>query len=85
MFALRALAKAVRTIQLSPAIEGRASTLEGAGLKPLDALHLAFAEAAAADYFCICDDRLLKRERVLASGSLKPVSPVVLIGELEVI
>lgn len=31
------------------------------GFRPLDALHLASAASAGADYFITCDDRLLKR------------------------
>jgi len=39
-------------------IQARAAALAQAGVKPLDALHLASAEAARADYFLTCDDRL---------------------------
>ncbi|RMD73126.1 MAG: PIN domain-containing protein [Chloroflexi bacterium] len=36
----------------------RAQQFLAYGLKPLDALHVALAEAGKADYFCTCDDRL---------------------------
>ena len=42
-------------------IRQRASILEKGGLKPLDALHVACGEAARADYFITCDDRLITR------------------------
>jgi predicted nucleic acid-binding protein len=51
-------------------------------LAPLDALHLASAEAAGADYFCTCDDRLLRRARAAAAPPLRAVSPIELVGEL---
>jgi predicted nucleic acid-binding protein len=35
--------------------------LEQSGLKAIDALHLACAEAASATHFLICDDRLVRR------------------------
>lgn len=80
--ALGVLSKAVRTVRLSPAVETRAQVLNGAGLKPLDALHLAFAAEAGADYFCTCDDKLLRRARAVHSGPPKVVSPLELIGEV---
>jgi hypothetical protein len=42
----------------------RARALTARGFAPLDALHLAFAEASAARWFVTTDDRLLTRARV---------------------
>ena len=42
-------------------IKHRAEALEQEGLRALDALHIACAEAAGCDYFVTCDDRLKKR------------------------
>jgi predicted nucleic acid-binding protein len=39
-------------------VEARALEFEAGGMKPLDALHLASAVEAEADFFCTCDDRL---------------------------
>lgn len=50
-FAETAVAIAVVHQPLTPAVEGRASTLEAGGMKPLDALHVASAEAVGAVYF----------------------------------
>ena len=50
----------------------RALELEAAGLKPLDALHLAAAEAAGATHFVSCDDRLLRRY----TGPLTATNPI---------
>lgn len=76
------LAHARRFVQLSPEIEERASVFHDAGLKPLDALHFACEIEVGADYFCTCDDRLLKRAQVVHSGPPKVVSPLELIAEI---
>lgn len=47
-------------MELTPEIFDRAAALEGFGFKPADALHLAAAEAQAADVFLSCDDRLCR-------------------------
>jgi len=39
----------------------RAEEMEQQGLKAIDALHLACAEAAHADYFITCDDEVIRR------------------------
>lgn len=67
---------------LTPAVETRADALAAAGLNPLDALHVASAEAVGAAYFCTCDDRLLRRARAAAAPPLKVVSPLELAAEL---
>ena len=46
-------------------------------MKPLDALHL-----AEADFFCTCDDRLLKRARAAHTGQTRVVSPLELVMEI---
>jgi len=76
------LARAAQVIRVNPEIEQRAQAFNQAGLKPLDALHLASAVLASADYFCTCDDQLLRRARSLHTGSPKVVTPVELIGEI---
>jgi predicted nucleic acid-binding protein len=77
------LAKAKAFIQVNDSIEERARMFTAAGIKPLDALHLASAEDARADYFCTCDDRFLKKARNLPGLRLKVVSPVELAEEFE--
>jgi len=67
---------------LTPSVESRADDLVTAGLRPLDALHLASAEAIGAEYLCTCDDQLPRRGRVLATIPLRVVSPVELTKEL---
>lgn len=60
----------------------RAYELVKHDIKPLDALHLASAEAAEADYFCTCDDRFLKRAKSINGIKTVPVTPLELIEEL---
>ena len=76
------LAEATARQSLTPAVEARADELVAAGLRPLDALHLASAEAAGADFLCTCDDQLLRRGQSLAAAPLRVVSPVELTTEL---
>jgi predicted nucleic acid-binding protein len=55
------LGSSSKHIPLTTAIEKRAMELQTWNISPLDALHLASAEAAQADYFLTTDDRLLRR------------------------
>ena len=50
-------------IAMTSAIEQRATELQKWNIAPLDALHLASAENARADYFLTTDDDLLRRAR----------------------
>ena len=83
-YALEVLAKATSYVILEHDVEKRAKEFGRLGLKPLDALHLASAEAGQADYLCTCDDRFLKRAKAIKQLGTKVVSsPIELIGELE--
>lgn len=81
-YAMDVLDKANAFIEMSASIRERSAELERNGLKPLDALHLATAEAAEVDYFCTTDDKLLKRGKVAARKGVRVVSPIELIEEL---
>jgi predicted nucleic acid-binding protein len=81
-YALDVLSRAQQFVRLSADIEQQARALNQDGLKPLDALHLACAMDAGADYFCTCDDRLLKRARAAHTGPPKVVGPLELIAEI---
>jgi predicted nucleic acid-binding protein len=82
-YALEALSRAKSFVVLESHVEERARELTSLGFKPLDALHLASAEAGRADYPCTCDDRFLKRARGIKRLGTKVVSPIELIGELD--
>jgi predicted nucleic acid-binding protein len=57
----KCLRLAAQNVALSDDIKKHALALEQSGLKALDALHLACAEAAGATHFLTCDDRLIRR------------------------
>lgn len=64
---MRSWLKAADPIADAAAIASRADELKTLGLKTFDALHVASAEAAAADLFVTCDDRLVAASRKAAS------------------
>lgn len=82
-FALEILAQAAEVVQVDVAIQNRAKQLASRRVMALDALHLASAEAGKADYFCTCDDKLLKKARRLCAATLKVVSPIELLEEIQ--
>ncbi len=81
-YALDVLAKATLFVQTDHRVATRARTFHALGIKPLDALHLASAVEAQADYFCTCDDRLLRRAQSADTLQTKVVSPLELIEEV---
>jgi len=58
---------------VTESILSRAEDLEQQGLKPIDALHLACAEAARVDCFLTCDDRVIRR---YSGAPMKVLNPV---------
>lgn len=82
--ALAILKIAKEAIELSYEIETLARRLEAWGLKPLDALHLAFASTSKVDYFCTCDDKFLKKAKSYNGLGTKVVSPTELVMELDI-
>ena len=81
-YAAVVLSNAAAFIATDQRVETRARQFEAAGMKPLDALHLASAVEAKADFFCTCDDRLLKRAREADTGRTRVVSPLELVTEV---
>ena len=57
------LSVASKWLSLSKSIKGRATALESAGIDPLDAMHLACAEAGGAAYFVTCDDAVIRKAK----------------------
>lgn len=81
---VRSLAElARRRVEVSGAVTDRARSLERAGLRGLDALHVASAEAGEAELLITTDDRMLRRSRraglALAVRVVTPVEAVELI------
>ncbi len=82
-FASQAIAKATRFIKTNDRVKLLAQSYIEGGVKPLDALHLASAVEAGADYFCTCDDRFLRKSRSMQTGRTTVVSPLELTTELQ--
>ncbi len=80
---LAVLAIAKEVIKVTEKETARAINLTAFGIKPLDALHLALAETAKADYFCTCDDKLLRNSKKVAGLAVEVISPVDLVQEIE--
>jgi predicted nucleic acid-binding protein len=57
--------RAVVTVEVTAEIKNRALQINAAGISPLDAVHLACAEAGAAGVFLTCDDALKTRAKRL--------------------
>ena len=70
------LGLSVEVAQATPSVLTRAEGLGRRGIKRLDALHLASAVEASADYFCTTDDRLLKKGKAADTAGTSVVSPL---------
>ncbi|MBE7533866.1 MAG: PIN domain-containing protein [Chloroflexi bacterium] len=82
-YALEVLSKANRHISLNDDVENRARQFTQFGVKTLDALHLACAEGAEADYFCTVDTQLLKKAKTISNLKVVVLTPIELVEELE--
>jgi len=76
------ISSAALFVAVSDRCETRALELESRGFKSFDALHIAVAESAAADYFCSCDDRLLSKARAENDLAVRDTSPLELAQEI---
>lgn len=81
-FALAVLEHATVLVEATPEVTARAEAFVGAGLRAVDALHLASAVEGGARYFSTSDDRLLKQARRLELGGTEAVSLLHLIEEV---
>src|SRR5262245_5593655 len=70
---------AAHTLRLGDAVEADAAALIQSGVKPVDALHLAFASRGNVEYFCTCDDKLRKKALRLKSLKTTAVTPLELV------
>ena len=82
--ALTILKIAKETVKLTSKLEELARRLNTSGLKTLDALHLASASISKADYFCTCDDKVLKKSKNFVGLGTTVVSPTELVMELDI-
>jgi predicted nucleic acid-binding protein len=72
---------AAEVVPTSTSVADRARSLERRGLRGLDALHLASAEASQSDLLVTTDDRFLRRGGTI--GTVRVVSPSVALAEIE--
>jgi predicted nucleic acid-binding protein len=70
-------------LEPSDALQRRTDEYKAQGLKTWDATHLAVAVEARVDFFCTCDDRLLRRAKAVDTGLTRAVSLLELIKEVE--
>jgi predicted nucleic acid-binding protein len=70
---------AAQTLRLVADVESEAAALMQSGIKPFDALHLAFASRDAVEYFCTCDDKLRKKAQRIKSLKTTIVTPLELV------
>ena len=77
------LEKSKEMIFITEKEKSRALNFLKLGINPLDALHLALAESGQADYFCTCDDNILKKSKLIIDSKVKVISPVDLVQEIE--
>jgi predicted nucleic acid-binding protein len=69
-------------LMLSDTTERLAHSFAQAGLSAIDALHVALASTAGADYFVTTDDKLLRRAKLLANLKVVPISLLGLVSEI---
>jgi hypothetical protein len=81
-YAFGVLAMATEFVLTDSHVEARARAFHAVGIKPLDALHLASAVAAQAEYLCTCDDRFLRRAQVIDTPPTQVLAPLALVAEI---
>ena len=82
MEATAILTLARERLMLSDACEELAETFTRSGITAIDALHVALAAMAGADYFVTTDDKLLRRAKSLPNLAVTPISLLGLISEI---
>ena len=71
------ISKADRKIKVNATTRKQARIFENAGLKGMDALHLAAAIQGKVDFFVTCDDFFLKKAKKVASNqAIKIMNPI---------
>jgi predicted nucleic acid-binding protein len=68
-------------LDITDEAEALALVLEGRGISPMDAVHLALASTAKVDFFATCDDRLLRKAKEVTGLECKVISALGLIPE----
>lgn len=79
---LSVLALASERLLVTDAVESFALQLKQQGLDAMDAIHLALASTANADFFCTCDDRLHRKALTIQGLSCKVITLLGLLPEV---
>ena len=79
---LDVLSLAVERLEVTVAVESLALSFEQQGVRAMDAIHLACASIAKADFFCTCDDKLLRKAQTLSGLECKTISLLGLVPEV---
>ena len=79
---LSVLTLATERLEISDDVEAAALVIEQSGISAMDALHLALASDAKADYFCTCDDALFRKAQALANLNCKVITLLGLVPEV---
>ena len=80
--ALAVLSLASENLQITDAVEALALRLEQQGLAAMDAVHLALASTAKADFFCTCDDKFLRKAQSIPGLGCNMIALLNLIPEV---
>lgn len=76
------LTLASERLLLNDDCENLAESFAQSGLSAIDALHLALAATAGADYFVTTDDKLLRRAKSIPDLTVTPISLLGLVSEI---
>ena len=79
---LSVLTLASEGFEITDSIEVTAQGFEQSGIGAMDAIHLALASHANADYFCTCDDALFRKAQTLAGLNCKVITLLGLVPEV---
>lgn len=82
MESLAILSLASENLQINGNVQALANRYQRQGLQAMDAIHLALASVAQADYFCTCDDKLLRKAQTLSDLGCKVTNLLNLIMEI---
>ena len=75
------LALAGEHLKITKETEALAVIMEARGISPVDAVHLAIASTARADFFATCDDKFLTKARSVTGLNCKVLSVLDLVTE----
>ena len=79
---LALLTLASERLEVTGAVEALAFVIEQQGIAAMDAIHLALASESRADFFCTCDDKLLRKAQALTGLGCKVISLLGLVPEV---